>query len=269
MSAVVKARKYGAIAAITIRQNLTYLADFLIRQFFLIVVMFAFARLWLTTYNVTGQTTIEGFTIVQMLWYLVMTEAIVGSQPRAAATLDADVKSGQIAYTLGRPYNFLLYQFAAYEGEFVVRLPVNIMVAGSVALLSVGMLNVGITNVAAGILVTLLGTVINFLILASIGLAAFWLEDTASFALLYSRVVMLLGGMMLPLDLFPPLLQRIALALPTRLIVYEPARLLTGRTGLEGLPGLLVTQLVWIGIMASILGIIFRAGVRRTNINGG
>lgn len=50
--------------------------------------------------------------------------------------------------------------------------------------------------------------------MALIGLAAFLVEETNSFELIYQKAVFILGGMLLPLDMFPEWLQRIARLLP-------------------------------------------------------
>jgi hypothetical protein len=58
-----------------------------------------------------------------------------------------------------------------------------------------------------------------------IGLTAFWLEDTVGITLIYSRMTMILGGMLLPLELFPPVFKTALKMLPFGYIVSGPARL--------------------------------------------
>src|SRR5439155_15074726 len=65
----------------------------------------------------------------------------------------------------------------------------------------------------------------DFLISCAIGLLSFWVEDTWAFDFIYRRLVMLLGGMMIPLDIFPEPLSSIARALPFSYIVYGPTRM--------------------------------------------
>lgn len=263
------ALKYWAISVITAKSSLIYITDTILRQIFLAVIIFTFSQLWSVTYRVTGQTTIAGFSVVQMLWYLVLTEAIMLGQVRAAAAMDDDVKSGQIAYTLSRPYNFILYHYATYIGETLVRIPANILLGGAVAALTVGVMRFRLEPVLMGTVAVLLGTTLHFLASACIGLLAFWFEETQSFYLLYSRVVLLLGGVVLPLDLMPEAVRRVAAVLPTRLMIYEPARIFTGSLRASDAAPVFVQQVVWMIVLVVAVNLIYRQGVKRTSVQGG
>jgi len=262
--------KYSAIAGVTTRTNLAYLADFFLRGIFLVVVMFVFVQLWRTTYGATGEARIGGFSLAEMIWYLAITESITMSFPRLSDTVDRQVKSGELAYALGRPYSYVLYLFSTYLGETVVRFPVNLVIAGTVAFLSVGPPPVVLASVPGFLVAVFLALALNFVILAGIGLLAFWFEDTSSFALLYSRFLMIAGGMLLPLDVFPVAIRRLTLALPTNLIIYGPARLFAGQ-GIDAAAvwSLLGRQALWLAIFGLVLGGLFRLGVKRVNVQGG
>src|SRR2546425_407288 len=66
---------------------------------------------------------------------------------------------------------------------------------------------------------------IDFLGYFIVGLCAFWLESTIGLALLYSRLTMLLGGMLMPLEVFPQRVQPVLRWLPFATVVYGPARM--------------------------------------------
>ena len=61
----------------------------------------------------------------------------------------------------------------------------------------------------------IIGFTIDFGVQFGIGLGAFWVEDTWAFRFLYTRIVMIFGGMMLPLDILPDAVRQVARALPT------------------------------------------------------
>lgn len=262
--------KYAAIAAVTTRTNLAYLADFFLRGAFLVVVMYVFVQLWRTTYTATGSSSVGGYSLREMIWYLAMTEAIVTCFPRTNAAVGEQVRSGQLAYFLGRPHSYLLYLLASYFGEAVVRLPVNLVISGGVAWLAAGPPPLVWAAVPGLLAAITLGLSLNFAISAVIGLLAFWVEDTDSFYLLYSRLLMIFGGMLIPLEVFPGLLRRVTLALPTNLIVYGPARLFVGhQASAPEIWGLLGRQVAWLGAFWLLLEIVYRLGVKRVNVQGG
>ncbi len=262
--------KYSAVTGVTTRSNLTYLGDFFLRGVFLIIVMYVFFQLWRTTYGATGQARIAGYSLPEMIWYLAVTEALIATFPRVSNVIDDQVKSGQLAYFLGRPHSYLLYLFATYLGEVAVRLPVNLLIAGAIAWGSVGPPPLAVAALPALLAAILLGAAINFVIAAGIGLLAFWVEDTSSIYLLYSRLLMIFGGMLIPLEVFPGVIRRVTTALPTNLIVWGPARLFVGHVAVgPALWGLLGRQALWLGILGLGLWGLFRIGVKRVNVQGG
>lgn len=268
--------KYWAVAGITVRSNLAYLADFFLRGLFLIVIMFIFFQLWRATYAAAatpgdaGEPAISGFTLRHMIWYLAMAESLVLSMPRISFLVDEQVKTGQLAYFLIRPHSYVLYLSATYIGEALVRLPVHLIIAGAVSWLLVGPPPLTVAALPGLGVAVLLALALNFTIVASIGLLAFWFEDTSSFHLLYSRFLMIVGGMLIPLDVMPDLVRRVAEAIPTNLIIYGPARLLVGH-GVKApeVWSLLGRQAFWLLILSLVLVGVFRLGVKRVNVQGG
>src|SRR6266700_19167 len=95
--------KYFAIARGRLMGSLMYDRDVLVRSVFMLVVLTTFVQLWTTTYSATNQSVVEGFDLRDLVWYLVITEGIALSTPRIAQTIDAEVRSGDVAYALARP----------------------------------------------------------------------------------------------------------------------------------------------------------------------
>ena len=261
-------RKYSWIALTAARSNLAYFGEVLARTLFLAVILYIFLRLWQVTYGETGASQLGGLTLAQMLWYLAMTEAITLSAPRVAAEIDQDVRTGALAVQLIRPLAYPLARLWTTLGERVVRFALNAAVGVAIVLLFVGPIPLS----ALGLLMLLpalaLSFTLEFLGQLLIGLAAFWLEDTSGLMLIYSRVTMILGGMLIPIELFPPAVQPILRALPFASIVYGPARLFVHPSA-TFLADLLVRQGLAIGVFALLAWMVYRAGVRRIHSNGG
>jgi len=204
-------RKYTWLGLIAARSNLAYLGEVATRTLFLAVILYIFLQLWRVTYSETASATLGGLTLAQMLWYLAMTEAITLSTPRVAQEVDQDVRTGALAVQLIRPLDYPLARLWMTMGERLVRFGLNVAVGCTLALLLVG----PIAFTPAGLLMFALTLPLafgldfagNFLI----GLAAFWIEDTTGLALIYSRVTMILGGMLSwPLDKLERVLTRYA-----------------------------------------------------------
>lgn len=260
--------KYLKVLTLSIENSIAYFYDTLARTIFMAVVIFVFVHLWRTTYSITGHAVISGYSMTQMIWYLVLTESIITGRIRYTRRMDEEVRSGQIAYSLNKPFNYLLFHYSMFLGESLVRVMASLLVGGIVALLMVGPIYVPAGAIIPVVVAILLGLTVDFAISSSIGLLAFWVEDTAPFGLIYNCLTLILGGTLLPLELFPAALRRVAEALPMNQVVYAPARLFANFSG-EAPVAILLAQITWVVILALALSGIFNLGRRRLNVNGG
>jgi len=261
-------RKYIAVLQVSVANNLAYLAEVFFRALLLVVLVFILTQLWKTTFSARGTTRLNGFSISDMVWYLVAAESIAMSLPALTRRIDQEVRSGQLAYLLGRPCNYVLYHFSQYLGERLVGLAMNVAVGSILALLIIGPPHFTWMGLAAWPLVAFLALCIDFVAYATIGLFAFWTENTESFSLIFSRLTLVLGGVLAPLEIFPQPLRSIAQALPFSAILYGPSRTLV-HFELVSFIRLLEQQVLMIVIGGLILFAVYQIAIRRVNINGG
>jgi ABC-2 type transport system permease protein len=261
-------RKYLAVMRISIASNLAYMMEVFFRGLFLVVLIFVLGQLWKTTYSARGATLLSGFSISDMIWYLAAAETIATSMPALTRRIDQEVRSGQLAYLLGRPCGYVLYNFAHYLGERLVRFTINGIIAAVLALISVGPPHFTWMGVVAWPLVAFLALCIDFVAYFSIGLLAFWTEDTNSFSFVFSRLTLVLGGVLAPLEIFPQPLRTIAQVLPFSAILYGPSRTLV-HFELYPFLGLLGQQLITLLVGGMILLAVYQVAIRRVSINGG
>lgn len=260
--------KYLAVFGITLRQRLAYLTEQLARGAFLAVVIFVFVYLWRTTFGVSGSVRLGGFSLAQMIWYLVFTEAIATAMPRTRMAIDREVRSGDLAYRLNKPYSYLLFHYGATMAECLLNFAANVAIGGAVAWWMVGGFPYRWEAAAAQAVTVWSAFSLAFFLAAAVGLCAFWMEDTAGLGLMVERTMWILGGMLIPIDLFPPALQTIARTLPFADIIGAPARLIV-----DWNPAFwaetVARQGVWLAALAGLATWIYRAGVRRVHVNGG
>lgn len=260
--------KYLAVLRVSAANNLAYLMEVLFRALMLLLLVFILTQLWQTTFASQKTPVISGFTIADMIWYLIFAEIIAMSLPALTRRIDEEVRSGQIAYLLGRPCNYALYNFAHYLGERLVRLLMNVLVGIILGLVMVGPPGFSWQGLLAWPLVTFLAISIEFTLYCSIGMLAFWSEETQSFAFIFNRLTLVLGGVLAPLEVFPQPLRAIAEVLPFGMILHGPARTLVHFQTEQFLALLLQQGLTLVGGCA-LLYIIYRIAVRHININGG
>jgi ABC-2 type transport system permease protein len=260
--------KYLAIARTQLLATLMYDRDHLVRSVFMVVILVTFVQLWTTTFAVTNQSVISGFSVSQLVWYLVITEVVALSGPRIAQSIDNQVRAGDVAYALARPYWYPLYHLAWSWGDTLLRVPVNLLVGSLVALIAVGPPDTSALAALATLLLWIGAITLKVSIEILIGLSAFWVEDTAPFEWIYAKILFTLGGLLLPLELFPDWLAAIARSLPFAAIMYAPARAFVGFSW-DVVGQMVLAQLTWIALTWLLLVIVFSRATRRLVAHGG
>jgi ABC-2 type transport system permease protein len=260
--------KYAWIAYTSARSNIAYLGELVMRTAFMAVILYIFARLWTAVYAETDVHGLGGLTLQQMIFYLAVTEAIVISTPRVSLEVDEDVRTGRLATELLRPLSYALFRLGHTLGERFVRFLVNLAAGAVIATLLVGPLRLSATGLTMFAIVLPMAFVLEFLGFFLIGLGAFWLENTAGLTLIYSRAGMILGGALLPLDVLPDNLQRIARILPFAGVTYAPARMFVSpAAGL--LADVLIRQGLAVAVFVGAVVLVQRAAFKRLHANGG
>jgi len=261
--------KYRALFWVSVRHNFAYLGEVFSRILLLSLLLFILSQLWQAVYHNGGGPTLAGFSLNEMIWYITITEVFVNTRPNFFTDIDNEVRSGELAYTLGRPYNYLCYQLAIYLGARLVKLLVSVMVAAVIITLLAGAPTfIRFENLMGGGWLILLAMVVDFLAVFLLAIQSFWAEDTSAFILLYTRLVMLLGGMLIPLDLLPEPLATLTKALPFSYILYLPARLT-----IKFEWDLLAEASLKLGVTIAVLGalalFVLKRVERRLSTNGG
>lgn len=260
--------KYLEVGRVALRSRTAYLWDQVLANLYLAVIMFVFVQLWKVTYAYSNADGFAGYSLADVIWYLVATEAIVWSMPRIHRVLEQEVKDGDVALRLNKPYTYLLFHYSQFIGEGLLQLATALAVGGLTAYLLVGGFPFQWAAAPVFLLLWLTTQSINFFYAASIGLLAFWVEEVSGIYILFDRVKWILGGMLLPLELYPAAVRRVAEALPFRYMIAGPARLLV-KFSWSGVWSLLGSQAVWLLVFGAVCAGIYRLGVRRVDVNGG
>lgn len=259
--------KYMLIFKISIQDGLAYVADFLGRSFFFVLIIGVYLLLWKNIY--ANQPVMEGFTLNKMIWYLIITEIITLSAARFYTEIADDVKTGNIAYMLNKPYDYMGYQLANAMGKSMLWCGLNGVIGILMGLLFVGPLEeFRWVNLPAMVLSILMGILIDFMIMYALALTAFWVEENLPFRWIYQKLVFTLGGMLLPLDLFPVSIAKVAHVLPFAYVTYAPAKLVV-QFEMPMFAQTIAIQGLYLLVSIVVGQLIYRKGVGALNVNGG
>ncbi|MFD0695081.1 ABC transporter permease [Paenibacillus sp. GCM10027628] len=267
MSMSFKLAKYSAIGRVTLRNQFVYVIDFLVKTIFLGLILYIFTQLWGTTYRGEGTSLINGYSYKQMIWYLIFAESLVMAFPSLTTKIEQEVKNGDVGYRLTRPVSYLLFHYVSYLGEVWVRWPINLTVGSLLGLLLLGFPSFG-WGWLGYLFMALGGITIQFLMNMILALCAFWLEETRGLEFVYHKLLFTVGGMMLPLEMFPEPLQRVCAWLPFQAVLYFASKTAVRFDG-DALLRMLGIQGIWIVILTVAVTVMYRRGVRKLNVNGG
>lgn len=262
-------KKYLSIFKMTFLESIQYLGNLLFGFITFAVTIYIFLSLWQYLYQDTS-TLIEGYTITQMIWYVLITECMWYGNRNKTLTeqISNDIKSGSIAYNLNKPYSYLIFIIFKHFGEialkFICYLIVSIILGFIFAGNIDGFLLINIPFILTSLI---LGTIINGLIRITISLLSFWIEDATPFHWIYDKVILVIGTLF-PVELFPKLLQPIIKCTPIFVINYGPAKLFVDFS-FSMFKNVLVAQILYIVIVILMATFIYRKGVKKLNANGG
>jgi ABC-2 type transport system permease protein len=256
--------KYAAFSRVAIARACRERGDVYGRVVFFAVILGVFSSLWRAAAEAGLPTAIEPRALV---WYLAVTEWIVLSTPQIHLDIQEAIRAGDVVYRLGRPVSYVGAELAATFGVLAVRLPL----LGLTAFLCAFAFTGWIPPVRAFAIVVPFGVAAAALLAALhvwIGLLAFWLHDVSPVYWVSQKLLFVLGGLMLPLEVYPGVIQRIAAFTPFPALLAGPASFMLAHGG--GTPAALARDLAfWCVVTAIGLGWTFRRAATDMTINGG
>lgn len=260
--------RYGFVLWTSARQQWVYRAELGMRAIQIVLFIGVFMALWTTVFGISGQAELEGYSLVEMVWYLAMTETIALSTSRVFVEISEAVKAGGLAYTLARPLSYPFYQVANSLGNSVPRFVLNLLTAAAVVGAGMGRAAGSLRGFLAFLGMAALALLLDSLIAVLIGLLAFWIEEVTPAFWIYQKLLFTAGGLFLPLEMFPDWLRRVAGWLPFQFITYVPARAFVAFE-----PGFVLRavtgQVAYIAALAALVALVWRRAQRRLVVHGG
>lgn len=260
--------KYLEVAKVSYSNKITYLTNVLAASGTVVLRIWIFTQLYRATYAASGIQTVGGMTVPMVIWTLMFTQGFGSAKSGVLRVIDEEVKSGSLAYSLSRPYSYMLFHYFSELGGIGPMLIVNMAIGFLAALVLIGPINLTWQGFLAGALLLFLGYTLDFLISFTLGLSAFWVEDTSAFRWMYQKGQMVFGGAILPLALFPIWLRSIAELSPFSQLFYGAAQTIVN-FNMETFLKFLSVQAVWIVLFYILSNWLFKKGGKNVSINGG
>lgn len=259
--------KYWLVGWYEVRQRFQYVWDQVFAGVFIAIILFVFFHIWTVIFS--GKSVVEGFSLAQMIWYLAMAETLViASGFFWIERIGDEVRTGVIASRLLKPMDYVVSAFFINLAHVLYNFVISGSVAFVVSYMLVGFIDFSWHHVLLVLLTVVGGIFLNFFFTAAIGLLSFWVEDTSALFWIYQKAIFILGGMLVPLEVYPAWLSNIVVWLPFSFFTYFPSKLFV-MFSTDVFITTIIGQLAWIVVSIMFVVLIYDAGLRKVQMHGG
>lgn len=258
-------RKYLSVFLISFKHALKNYKALLGLSIFLMTCLVIFAHLWKVAAIKTGMS---GFNPDRLLWYIAFNEWVLISIPDTAEDMEQDLRSGRLAYLLPRPISYLAATFSEAMGTLTVNLLFLGVVTFSFTWWQSGILPFQFSGLLLSIGFGFAAGIVAVIFQMLVGLSAFWIREVSPFYWIWEKLLFMLGGLILPLTVYPQWMQTVAHLTPFPAILGERSALAL-EFNIERITALCVSLAVWgcIGVLSLLF--VYRKGIRILNVEGG
>lgn len=262
-------RKYLYIYKSEVMSTLQYITNILFNIIAYIMLIFIFINLWNYIYDDTSQV-INGYTKDQMIWYVIVTEILWSASGgrKHCRKISDDVRGGNIAYNMNKPYSYISYVISSHLGETTIKAIMTLIIGISMGFIFLKTIpTISLLKVVTVIISGILAIVINTILVTSIGLLSFFMEDSNPIYWVYSKMLLILGTLF-PIEFFPGIFGDIIKFSPIYVTCYGPAKLFVD-FDIKNAIYIFVAQLIYLVISLGLCYTLYSKGVKKINVNGG
>ena len=258
--------KCVAVLRLVFIERLTYRVNFFLQILSGILSSLIIVFLWLAVYWNAGQEAIGGYTTAEMVTYLLgggLINTFVLTTAENPETSQS-IQDGTLSALLTQPLSPYGYWFFRDLGSKMFLFLLGML---GYAFIFWGFRNYLVLCPDGGHLLLFLlslglAALLQFFLFESLSLLAFWIENTYGIRFATRVILETIGGAIIPLSFFPPLLEKIFLALPFHYLIYLPMKIYLGKIPLEEAWLGLLKEILWMVGLALLSLILWRRGLR-------
>ncbi|HET6521746.1 MAG TPA: ABC-2 family transporter protein [Geminicoccaceae bacterium] len=255
-----EARAAGAFFALGWRRAAAERAALAGRLLLYLLILGIFWHLWRAT--PLEELASPGLGVPELLWYVAVTEWVAFAAGLPYREVEESIQGGHIEAALVRPLPFAVATLAAWAGAACYRLIVLGAAGTAAAGWLTGTVPIGPAAVVPLLAAGALGCAIALLFQLQLGYAAAWIGSSAPPFWIWQKLLFVLGGLLLPLHLYPEPLRTVAGLSPFAAILFAPGSLVLAPPAAE-VAAALARQLVWLALIAGATLLVDRATLGR------
>jgi len=208
----------------------------------------------------------QDINFVSMVWYIASTESVTFSGVQFREQVRIDISSQQISGLMGRPLPYWLLRMAQLLGRGALHFTLLTAAGLALGFWITGHLPYQIGN-GALLLPLIMGMILTLVACFVIGMLDVWGQYARPAYWIWQKALFVMGGLMLPLSLYPEWLHKAALWTPFPAMSYLPALLMLQHNA-AALSDILLVQLFWLVVLLSLALLVHRAAKRHIGAVG-
>ena len=259
--------KFWFVFKLTWLERLAYRVNFFMEILSGVMSSLILIFLWMAIYRSAGRGEIGGYSLEEMVTYL-LGGGVINSFILTTAEnpeTSQSIQNGSLSNLLVKPISpywiwfvrdlsmksfYLVLGFLGYAVVFFFFRQYLMPIASAAHLVYL-------------VLSVVLAALLQFLLFEFLSLLAFWMENTYGIRFVMRVVMEVAGGAIIPLSFFPGVLQQIFLALPFPFLIYLPMRIYLGKIPMEGIPWELAKEALWIAGLVGLNLVVWKRGIRQ------
>jgi ABC-2 type transport system permease protein len=269
--------KYLSIFTVSLKERMTYRADFLLGTVLRFLPMVTTILLWQAIYAGSGQTSLGNkqtqYTYKEMIAYLLLTNIsrMFSSMPGLAGGIAREIREGTMKRYLVQPIDMIGYLLVYRIAHKVTYIIMSFLPYALLFFLCRSFFDgfPDALTMAAFALSLVLSFLVGFFFELSVGMVGFWFLEVTSLLYIVMTLNFFISGHMLPLDLLPQPWSGLLKVLPFQYMAYFPAIVFLGKVKGITLVLYLVGELFWAVFFMVLARALYRLGLKRYSAFGG
>ena len=248
-------------------ERMAYRLNFLLEVVSGIVSTLIVVFLWLAIYRSAGRELIGGYSVAEMVTYILGGGLINTFILRTAENPETSqsIQDGTLSGMLIQPISPYVIWFVRDLGSKVFFLALGLASYLIIFFFfrQYLLLPTRPDYFLLFIISLLMGAILQFLLFETLSLLSFWMENTYGIRFTMRVIMEVVGGAIIPLSFFPQGLQKLFSILPFPYIIYLPMKIYLGKISPDVVIVEFLKEIGWIVALALLNVYIWKKGVRQ------
>lgn len=267
-------KKYWHVIGIGIQNNLTYRFNFLARTLFGLIPLIAVLYLWRTIFESKGAGSSVGtYSLAQMISYYLLVTVVdaLTAVNEDDWQIAADIKDGNISQFLLKPIDYLWYRLCLFFSGRVTYLAITAVPLAIFifCLRKYFALPADWLTLLLFLFSVVLTALLQFFMSYVMAMLAFWVLEVSTFIFILFAFEYIASGHLFPLDILPPILERVLFFTPFPYQLYFPISIYMGKMNGAELAQGLAMQIAWLVLAYGLARFAWNRGIRKYSAVGG